>query len=405
MIGELCALHVLEWILLLFLGAGWLLFPFLMWMRRKNYVLRDQLHQLQLEKLSYETQWQCVMATKSHFSDLFKGLSLEAIDLLRQKSDGDYLKREESLMQVLHPLHQNLQKLEEKLHKIEKERHGEGVALKQQIQMMITSEKELRHETENLNRSLRKSSVRGLWGELQLKRILELSGLMKDCHFVEQRKEINEDGSFRPDVVVYLPHDGKVIIDAKVPFEAFLEANSAKDPDVQEKKFKEHVRQLKAHVQKLSKKNYWEQFQCTPEFVILFLPMEGLLSCALEYDPILLEFSAQLDVIIATPTILIGVLKSIACCWKQEALSVHTKEIGQLVGDLYKRLLDMVKPFQKLGCSLSSSVESYNKTIESFEMKVLGTLSHFEELGISSHKNQLKDIEKIQKKPRNVTIS
>ena len=292
---------------------------------------------------------------------------------------------------ILDPVKETLAKLDDNMRAIERERRGEKELLKG-----------IREETANLAKALRKPEVRGMWGELQLKRAVELAGLVNQCDFFEQEVRGGDDGNVRPDLIIKLPGDKQVIVDSKVPFEAFLEASAAVDPETKDQKLRDHARHVKQHIQGLAKKAYWQQFQPTPEFVILFLPTEVFLSAALECDPSLIELAASQGVIIVTPTTLIGLLKAISYGWKQDTFSKHAKEISELGHELYKRLSDMSKHWNQVGRSLSASVESYNKAMGSFEKRVLVSARKLQEWGAASNEITLEDSILVEKIPREI---
>lgn len=315
-----------------------------------------------------------------------KNFELEATDLFRKKS-------EEEMIKVLDPVRQTLLKLDDNMRAIERERRGEKELLKG-----------IREETANLAKALRKPDIRGMWGELQLKRAVELAGLVNQCDYFEQTVG-GDERVVRPDLLIKLPGDKQVIVDAKVPLEAFLEASNSENPDIKDQKLKDHARLIKQHIQQLSKKTYWQQFQPTPEFVILFLPTEVFLSAALECDPTLIEFAASQSIVIVTPATLIGLLKSIAYGWKQDTFSKHAKEISELGHELHKRLSDMSKHWNQVGRSLAASVESYNKAMGSFEKRVLVSARKLKEWGAASNEITLEDVDLIEKIPKEMIDS
>jgi DNA recombination protein RmuC len=312
-----------------------------------------------------------------------KNFELEATDIFRKKS-------EEEMLKVLDPVKQTLMKLDDNMRAIERERRGEKELLKG-----------IREETANLAKALRKPDIRGMWGELQLKRAVELAGLVNQCDYFEQAVS-HDERIVRPDLIIKLPGDKQVIVDSKVPFEAFLEASGTEDPVIKDQKLKDHARHIKQHIQQLSRKAYWQQFQQTPEFVILFLPTEVFLSAALECDPTLIEFAATQNIIIVTPATLIGLLKSIAYGWKQDTFSKHAKEISELGHELYKRLSDMSKHWNQVGRALAASVESYNKAMGSFEKRVLVSARKLKEWGAASNEITLEDVEFVEKIPKEI---
>jgi len=279
---------------------------------------------------------------------------------------------------------------------IEKERKGDQESLKQQLKMMVEAEKELRNETSTLVKAFRAPIVRGRWGEMQLRRVVELAGMLNHCDFYEQK---TEEG-MRPDLIVRMPGNKQVIIDAKTPCEAYLEAIQTQNVEIKEERLKAHARHVRQHVMALGKKAYWQSFQPTPEFVVLFIPSDNFFSSALEYDPSLIEVGVEQGVIIATPTTLIGLLRAIAYGWKQENLSRHAEEVSKLGHELYKRIADMREHWSRVGRSLSSSVEAYNKAVGSLESRVLVSARKFKEMGAASGSLELENLEGIDRIPR-----
>lgn len=344
---------------------------------------------LKVQEKSYEERLKFLGETKEKFEQAFKSLSLEMMEKLHEKSEKEMGKKEEDLLKKIQPVRESLLKLDEGMRLIEKERKGEQVAIKEQIQAMLNSEKELRNETLNLVNALRKPDVRGMWGELQLKRVVELAGMINYCDFYEQNVTQESDMRLRPDLIVRLPGDKQVIVDAKVPFQAFLEANQTEDPDLKLEKLKDHARHVRTHVNQLSKKSYWRHFQPSPEFVVLFLPAEIFFQAALQQDPSLIEISAEQGVIIATPTTMIGLLRAIAHGWKQDVFSKNAMQISEIGHELYRRLNDMNKHWIQMGRSLTSAVDNYNKALGSFERRVLVSARRFKELGAGDKEVEL----------------
>ncbi|QVL58295.1 MAG: DNA recombination protein RmuC [Simkaniaceae bacterium] len=354
-------------------------------------------------------------ATQEKLSQAFKALSSEALEKsnasflqlaeetlgkFQEKAKGDLEKRQESIEHVLKPVKESLIKLDVGMQAIEKERKGEQESLKAQLRMMTDAEKELRSETSTLVKALRRPIVRGRWGEMQLRRVVELAGMVNHCDFYEQ--EMGDSGQMRPDVIIRLPGQKQVIIDAKTPCEAYLEAIEADDQDIKENKMKHHARQLRQHVMALGKKAYWQSFQPTPEFVVLFIPSDNLFNSALEFDPSLIEVGVEQGVIIATPTTLIGLLRAIAYGWKQEKLSLHAEEVSKLGHELYKRITDMGEHWNKVGRTLASSVDAYNKAVGSLESRVLVSARKFKEMGAAARSIELETLEGIDRVPREI---
>lgn len=311
-------------------------------------------------------------------SQTFLTLAHETMQKFHEKTEGDLSKKTIAIQELFSPVKESLSKLNEGMVQLEKERKGDQASLKEQIKNMISTEKELKEETALLVRALRTPHVRGRWGEMQLKRVVELCGMVSHCDFFEQQQE----ETLRPDMVIRLPGGKQVIVDAKTPFEAYFDAMQENDEQKKTGLLQLHAKHLRAHVSSLSKKAYWENFEPTPEFVVLFLPSEGFFSAALEQDPSLIEMGVEQKVVIATPMTLIGLLKAVAYGWKQERISKHTKEIYNLGKELYKRLGDVQQHIGKIGKSLSASVDSYNKMVGSLESRVLVSARKFESLGI-----------------------
>lgn len=314
-------------------------------------------------------------------SQNFMAIAKQTLDAYQEKASSTFDKKEQSIKGLFEPLKESLHKMGEGMTKLEKERKADQEGLKEKLSQMIEGERELKKGTECLIRALRTPNIRGRWGEIQLRRIAELSGMINHCDFVEQKQDIDGDKS-RPDMIINLPGDREVIVDAKTPFESYLDAMQATDEDIKESKLKNHAKNLRAHILNLGKKNYWKKFKNTPEFVVMFLPSEGFFSSALENDPSLIEIGVDQKVILATPMTLIGMLRSIAYGWKQQKLSKSAEEIAELGKELYKRLMDMQNHLQKLGKSLSVSIETYNKVIGTYESRVMVTGRKFESLGI-----------------------
>ncbi len=330
----------------------------------------------------------------------FLDLAKASLEKFQEGAKGDLEKRQTAINELLNPMKESLQKLDQGMRQIEKERKGDQESLKVQIQSLFENEKVLKQETSNLVKALRSPLARGRWGEIQLRRVVELAGMLNHCDFFEQQQEMGDTGRLRPDLIVRLPGGRQVVIDAKVPLEAYLEAIHTDDEAVRLQRFKDHARQVRAHISALGKKAYWEHFQPTPEFVILFLPAETFFSAALEYDPSLIEVGAEQNVILATPTTLIALLRAVAYGWKQENLTRQVEKLHELGQDLYKRLADMTTHFSKMGRSLSSAVENYNKGIGSLETRVLVTARKFKEMGVFPGQIEIEEIEMVEKTPR-----
>ena len=295
---------------------------------------------------------------------------------------------------------ETLSKLEGQLRILENERKTDHGAMKHQLKSLIESELQLKSETSKLSRALRSPAGRGRWGEIQLKRVVELAGMIEHCDFIEQGFDITDGVRRRPDVIIKLPGERQVIIDAKVPLEAYLEGVDQTDETLRLEKFKQHARQLKEHITTLGKKNYWEHFKPTPEFVVLFLPSETIFAAALETDPTLMESAALQGVILATPMTLIALLKAVAYGWKQESLSRYAERVSELGQELYKRVSDLTGHWGHLGKALDHAVTAFNQATGSLERNVLSSARKFNDLGAASSMQPLKEIPLVEQTAR-----
>ncbi len=333
----------------------------------------------------------------------FLDLAKITLDKYQEGLKGEFDNKQKSIESLLNPVKESLNKIDEYSRQIEKQREGAYSALNKQLENLIVTENNLRSETSNLVKALRSPNVRGSWGQIHLRRVVELAGMLNNCDFFEQASAVGEDRSYRPDLIVRLPGDRQIIIDAKTPIEAYLEAAELPD-EMKKEKLKTHALQIKKHMKDLSSKEYWKQFDPTPEYVILFLPAEAFFSSALDIDPTLLEQGALKNIIIATPTTLIAILKAIAFGWKQESMSKSAKEIARIGKELHERLTTMNSHFSKLGKSISSSVDAYNQAISSFESRVLVSARKLKEMGISSDKSDETLLEEVNKTTRSLYI-
>ena len=333
---------------------------------------------------------------QTRFSDAFKALSSEALrhnntsflelakstlEKTQEHAKGDLAQRQSAIDALVKPMRESLQKVDAKIHDLETARAGAYEALKTQVQSLAETQSHLRSETGNLVRALRAPHVRGRWGEIQLRRVVELAGMVAHCDFVEQPTLQTEDGRLRPDLIVHPPGGKTIVVDAKTPLNAYLEALEAPDDESRMRLLDQHATQVRNHIEKLSRKAYTEQFDDTPDFIVLFLPGEVFFSAALERDPTLIEYGADKKIILATPTTLIGLLMAVCYGWQQEKLAHNAREISQLGSELYKRFADMSLHFGRLGKSLNSSVEAFNKAAGNIETRVLVTARKFKELG------------------------
>lgn len=329
-------------------------------------------------------------------ADAFKALSADALsannrefltlaqaqfDRFGEVAKGDLEKRSAAIDALVTPIREHLSKFGEAVQGIEQARIGAYTELKTQVAHLMESQGQLRAETSNLVKALRSPATRGRWGEIQLKRVVEMAGMLDHCDFHEQASVNNADGNrLRPDLIVRLPGGKSIVVDAKAPLEAFLDATHAGDDEARSAHLTRHARHIRDHMKALGEKRYWAQFDPAPEFVVLFLPGENFFSAALEQDPALIEAGIDQSVIPATPTTLIALLRAVSYGWRQEALARNAQAISQLGRELHERLSTMADHMAKVGKGLGGAVNSYNAAVASLETRVMVTARRFKEL-------------------------
>jgi DNA recombination protein RmuC len=333
---------------------------------------------------------------RSELSDAFKALSADALrtnnasflelarttlERFQAQAKDDLEQRRVAVEHLVGPIKESLSKVDGQIQHLERARSEAYGALMGQVRTLAESQERLRAETGNLVTALRAPAVRGRWGEIQLRRVVEMAGMLAHCDFVEQMTASVDERRLRPDLVVKLPGGKNVVVDAKVPLQAYLEALEAADEETRSARLADHARQIRQHMAKLSMKGYWEQFQPAPEFVVMFIPGEAFYSAALEQDPGLIEEGVGQRVLLATPTTLIGVLKAVAYGWQQETVAESARAVSKLGKELHGRLAVLGDHMARLGQQLDRAVSTYNQTVGSLERRVLPAARRFSDLG------------------------
>jgi DNA recombination protein RmuC len=332
-------------------------------------------------------------------SENFLRLAEQNLGAQQDKAKRDLGDREKAIETLVKPIHDALQASQKQITELEKSRSEAYGGIKSQLESMQLSQQSLAQETQNLVKALRRPEVRGRWGEITLRRLVELAGMVEHCDFQEQVHNVGEDQVIRPDMIVRMPNQRDLVVDVKTPLDAYLEAVEAKDDAQRQLALQRHARNVREHIKSLSSKAYWAQFSNSPEFVILFIPGDQFLSAALNEDPDLIENALAQQIILATPTSFVALLKAVAYGWRQLALADNAQEIRELAEDLYGRLATFVTHMNKVGRQLGSSVESYNRAVGSLERKVLPGARKFVELGIHT-KKKLEKTESLDPVPR-----
>jgi len=350
------------------------------------------------EKSSFDEKVSLLRELRTSLTETYKALSASAlrennqvfIDLAKatfskyiDSAKIDFETRGKAVKESILPLHEALNRYDEHIQAMERSREKAYGGLSAQVQSLIQTQDILQKETGKLVSALRVPHIRGRWGEITLRRVAELSGMQSHCDFFEQTSTRSEEGLLRPDMVIQLPGQRQIIIDAKVPLVAYIDAIEADSEEEKEERLTTHARHIKIHINQLSQKAYWTQFKPTPEFVVLFIPGENFFSAALSKNPQLIEMGVQKNVILATPTTLISLLKTVSFGWQQEKLTENARKISELGTELFERLSTMGQHINNLGRDIERSSQTYNKVVGSLERRVLSSARKFKDLGIT----------------------
>ena len=352
---------------------------------------------IEAERKGFEQKLKLLEDAKAALSDAFTALSANAL----KSNSEEFLKLAHTSVA---PVREALSKFEAKVQALEVAREGAYQGLVQQVSQLLDTGRQLRSETSNLVQALRSPVIRGQWGEIQLRRVVEMAGMLSYCDFVEQETVRTETGSLRPDLVVKLPAGKTIVVDAKAPVAQFLDAMAVADDAERKTKLQAFARLVRERIAELGRKSYWDQFDHTPELVVMFLPGDHFYSAALQEDPALLEYGVEQKVLVATPVNLIGLLRAIAYGWRQEAIAENAKEISELGAELYKRISDLGGHWIDLGRNLTRTVDAYNSAVGSLESRVLVSARRFRELGAASAAAEIAAVEPVEKAPRSLKV-
>jgi len=332
-------------------------------------------------------------------SEHFLKLAEQNLGTQQEKAKRELSEREKAVEALVKPIREALDASQRQIAELEKARSEAYGGIKNQLEAMQLGQKSLAQETQNLVNALRRPEVRGRWGEITLRRLVELAGMVEHCDFVEQVHTVGADQVIRPDMIVRMPDQRELVVDVKTPLDAYLGAAEAQDDAQRQLALERHAKNVRAHIRMLASKTYWDQFEMSPEFVILFIPGDQFLSAALNEEPDLIEYALSRQIILATPTSFVALLKAVAYGWRQLALADNAREIRILAEDLYGRLATFVTHMNRVGRQLASSVENYNKAVGSLERSVLPGARKFTELGVHA-KKEIEKLESLEPVPR-----
>lgn len=376
-------------------------------LKKDREAMKDKLQLLENAEAKLSDTFQALSAKALRNSqETFLELAKVTLAKDQEKARSELEQRQEEVKHIVGPIQESLKRYDKQVQEMERARQKAYGSLSQQVQSMVTTQQQLHRETANLVKALRTPQVRGRWGEITLRRVAELAGMLQYCDFFEQESKDTEQGRLRPDMIVRLPNQKQIVVDSKAPLLAFLEALEADTEEERVNKLILHSKQIQSHMHKLSQKSYWEQFQPTPEFVVLFIPGENFFSSALEHNPGLIEEGVGKGVILATPTTLISLLKAVAFGWRQEAMAKNAEQISDLGRELYERIGTMSEHFDRLGRHIDKCVSAYNQVVGSLERRVLVSARRFGELGINNKGGKpISYVTPVDKKPRQIGVA
>jgi DNA recombination protein RmuC len=376
-----------------------------LWLQRRINSLRQQNIELsttlEIERRNADEKLEALKQAREQLGDTFSALSSQALKhnteeflklaqqnlaQFQKQAKGDLEQKEKAIEQLVKPVRDALEKTERQIQNIEKERKEAYGALHKHIETMAFTQEALRDQTQNLVQALRRPEVRGQWGELTLKRLAELAGMVEHCDFYQQENIKTDEGRQRPDMIVRMPDGREIVVDVKTPLDAYLNAIESKDDEQRNQAMQRHARNVRNRVNELAGKAYWNQFSQSPEFVVLFIPGDQFLGAALDVDHNLMEDALAKHVILATPTSFVALLRAVAYGWRQEQLAKNAEHIKKVGEELYQRLATFTAHLQKMGRSLDTTIKHYNSAVGSFDSRILPSAQKFREMGISSTK-------------------